>query len=114
PQHVGGVNRCISFLAGRSFLVEIVLAIRAALHSGGVCRRLFAAVCCFPKDFDRYCAAFLCSPTCGSPERPAANVPSFAAGGDKRGSEAGISCGSHRNWRWNIPHAATAVLPLGA
>jgi len=43
PEYFGGNDRFISILAGRSFLLEIILAVRAALNSRGVFRRLSSA-----------------------------------------------------------------------
>src|SRR2546430_15401150 len=44
PEHSRGNNRFISILAGRSFLLEIILAIRAALGSGRISRRFYSTI----------------------------------------------------------------------
>src|SRR6266576_5998098 len=66
-QHFGCVHRHVPVLARRLLLVEPLLAVRAALHSGSVSRWLFAAICFGPENSHRCCAAALRSATTGSP-----------------------------------------------
>src|SRR5207244_2061909 len=66
-EHSCGVNRHVSILACRALLVETVLALRAAFHSGGVSRRLFTAFGFDAENPDRRCAALFGGPTYDSP-----------------------------------------------
>src|SRR5204862_7545224 len=96
------------------FLVEIILAVRAAFDSGGIRRRLSSAVCLGSQNFDRSCAAFFRRAAGVSTERPTTNSPPLAAGGNWYRSGSWLSLRSNGNWRWDISHAATAVLLVGA
>ena len=49
----------LNILACRLFLLEIILAICVAFHSGRICGRLFAAVRSGSENLDRHCAGFL-------------------------------------------------------
>src|SRR5207248_4124789 len=97
----------------RTFLVEIILAICAALNSGRVRRRIFAAPRFSTEDPNRDCVAFLGCATRVSAERSAADVASSTARCNKRGRRTGVSCRTDRNGRWNISDAVTAFLPVG-
>src|SRR2546428_545219 len=57
PEHSRGNDRFISILAGRSFLLEIILAIRAALGSGRISRRLYPTLGFNSKNLNRTGAA---------------------------------------------------------
>ena len=93
--------------------MEIILAIRAAFDSGCVHRRLFAAICFGPEDFDRDCSDFFRCPARLSPERPATDIPSVAARCNKRWRRSRVSGRTNGNRRWNISDAAPAFLPVG-
>src|SRR4029077_18691842 len=93
--------------------MEVVLAVRTALHSGGVFGWLFATIRFGPEDSHRCCAAILSSTTSDSPRRSTRNISSVATGRDKRGCSAWISRRTNRNWRRNLSHAGPAFLSVG-
>src|SRR5947207_399669 len=66
-EHSCGVNRHVSILACRALLVETVLALCAAFHSGSVCRWLLAAFGFDSENSNRRCAALFGGPPYGSP-----------------------------------------------
>src|SRR5205807_3171000 len=84
PEHSRGNNRFISILAGRSFLLEIILAIRAALGSGRISRRLYPTISFNSKNLDRTGAAFLSCAIDLSPWRSRRNSHSIETNGDRR------------------------------
>src|SRR5207237_4635384 len=68
-EHSCSVNRHVSILACRALLVETVLAVCAAFHSGSVSRWLLAAFGFDSATSDRRCAAPFGGPTYRSPMR---------------------------------------------
>src|ERR1700748_1719596 len=94
--------------------MEVVLAVRAAVHSGSISRWLFAAICFGLEDPHRCCAAVLRGTTSGSPWRSAANVSSNTTGRDWGGRRSGIFGGVNRNGRRNFSHAGPAFLSVGS
>src|SRR5262249_29441286 len=64
PEHSGRDDRLLSILAGRPFLLEIILAVRAAFSSRGVSRRLHPAIGFDPLNFFLAFPSFFCPPLC--------------------------------------------------
>ena len=93
--------------------MEIILAIRAALRSSRIRRRLPSAICFRSPNFDRRCAAFFSRATRVSSKRPAASGSAVATRGNWRRSGPWISFRADGNGGRNISHAAIAVLPVG-
>ena len=113
-EHSCSVNRHVSILACRALLVETVLAVCAAFHSGSVSRWLLAAFGFDSENSDRRCAAPFGGPTYGSPKRSAANVSPVATSGGERRRRSWVSCRTNRHGRRNFSDACPAFFSLGA
>src|SRR5439155_538251 len=113
PEHSRGNNRFISVLAGRSFLLEIILAIRAALGSGRISRRLYPTLGFNSKNLNRTGAAFLSCAIDLSPWRSRRNSRSIETNGRRRWRRPRISVRPNRDWWRNFSHAAPFILPVG-
>ena len=106
-------HRVFSILAGRSFLMEIILAVRAPFRSGCLLRRLSPVTSSNFENHYRTRAAFLRRPIVFSSRRsPGGRSPPLPAA-LAVGSGHRVSLRSDRHRRRNFSHTSFTLFPIG-
>jgi len=112
-EHFSSDDRFIPILAGWIFFLETFLAIRTALRSRCIFRRLSSTFSGRVKNPDWTCSAFLGRAIDFSPRRSTGNSSSIETNCGRSWSGLGISVRPDRDRGRNFSYAAALILPMG-
>src|SRR6266478_358921 len=112
-EHPGRAHRVVSILAGRAFLMEIILAVRSPFCSGCLLRRLSPVISSSFENHYRTRAAFLRRPIVFSSRRSPSGRSATLARRTRGWFRHRVSLRSDRHRRRNFSHTSFTFFQLG-